>query len=59
MLNFRCKGVADIHGEGSERNNPGNFISAALWVPSWGNTQQYEFVVATGDVLEHFKSCKK
>jgi len=30
-------------------------ISDALWVPSWGNTQQYEFVVATGDALERFK----
>jgi nitroreductase len=30
-------------------------IHDALWAPSWGNTQQYEFVVATGDALEHFK----
>ncbi len=30
-------------------------IRDALWAPSWGNTQQYEFVVATGDALEHFK----
>jgi nitroreductase len=30
-------------------------ISDALWAPSWGNTQQYEFVVATGDALERFK----
>jgi len=30
-------------------------ISDALWVPSWGNTQQYEFVVATGGALERFK----
>ncbi|MBU1570709.1 MAG: nitroreductase [Proteobacteria bacterium] len=30
-------------------------INDALWVPSWGNTQQYEFVVATGDALERFK----
>ena len=27
----------------------------ALWAPSWGNTQQYEFVVATGETLERFK----
>jgi len=30
-------------------------ISDALWVPSWGNTQQYEFVVATGNALDRFK----
>jgi nitroreductase len=30
-------------------------ISDALWAPSWGNTQQYEFVVATGDALDRFK----
>ncbi len=30
-------------------------ISDALWAPSWGNTQQYEFVVATGDALQRFK----
>ena len=30
-------------------------ISDALWAPSWANTQQYEFVVATGDALERFK----
>lgn len=32
-----------------------DLISDALWAPSWGNTQQYEFVVATGDALERFK----
>ena len=26
-------------------------ISDALWAPSWGNTQQYEFVVASGKQL--------
>ena len=30
-------------------------ISDALWAPSWANTQQYEFVVATGEALERFK----
>ncbi len=30
-------------------------ISDALWAPSWGNTQQYEFVIATGEALERFK----
>jgi len=30
-------------------------IADALWAPSWGNTQPYEFVVATGDVLDRFK----
>jgi nitroreductase len=30
-------------------------INDALWVPSWGNTQQYEFIVATGEALERFK----
>lgn len=34
-------------------------ISEALWAPSWGNTQQYEFVVATGDALERFKKENK
>ncbi len=30
-------------------------IRDALWAPSWGNTQQYEFVLANGDALERFK----
>ncbi len=30
-------------------------IEDALWSPSWGNTQPWEFVVATGPVLEQFQ----
>ncbi len=31
----------------------------SLWSPSWGNTQPWEFVVATGDLLEQFKKENK
>jgi len=34
-------------------------ISASLWAPSWGNTQPWELVVATGSPLEHFKKENK
>ena len=30
-------------------------IADALWAPSWGNTQPWEIVVATGEKLEAFK----
>jgi len=30
-------------------------MADSLWAPSWGNTQQYEFLVASGDALEQFK----
>ena len=30
-------------------------LSEALWAPSWGNTQPFEVVVATGDPLERFR----
>ena len=30
-------------------------MSSAIWAPSWGNTQPWEFIVATGDALERFK----
>ncbi|MCP4666190.1 MAG: hypothetical protein GY849_07470 [Deltaproteobacteria bacterium] len=30
-------------------------INTSLWAPSWGNTQPWEFVVATGPALEQFK----
>lgn len=30
-------------------------IRTSLWAPSWGNTQPWEFVVATGDPLNQFK----
>ena len=30
-------------------------ISDALWAPSWGNTQPWEFMVVTGPVMEKFK----
>ncbi len=32
-----------------------DLINEALWAPSWGNTQQYEIVVATGEAIERFK----
>lgn len=34
-------------------------IRTALWAPSWGNTQPWEFVVAMGDALEQFKKENK
>ncbi len=30
-------------------------ISDALWAPSWGNTQPWEIIVITGDLLATFK----
>lgn len=30
-------------------------ISDALWVPSWKNSQPWEILVATGEILERFK----
>jgi nitroreductase len=30
-------------------------VTRALWAPSWGNTQSWGIVVATGDRLEQFK----
>ncbi len=30
-------------------------LSNSLWAPSWGNTQPWEVVVATGKALEQFK----
>ncbi len=34
-------------------------ISDALWAPSWGNTQPWEFIVVTGPALEKFKAENK
>ena len=34
-------------------------VSRALWAPSWGNTQPWEIVIATGDPLERFKKENK
>jgi nitroreductase len=34
-------------------------VAKALWAPSWGNTQSWEIVVATGDRLEEFKKENK
>ena len=31
-------------------------ISQALWAPSWGNTQPWEFMVVTGPTMERFKN---
>ena len=30
-------------------------ISEALWAPSWGNTQPWEFMVVSGSLMETFK----
>jgi nitroreductase len=30
-------------------------IDEALWAPSWGNTQPWEIVVLTGEILENYK----
>ena len=32
-----------------------DLISDALWVPSWKNSQPWEILVATGEILERFK----
>ena len=32
-----------------------DLIVQSLWAPSWGNTQPWEIVVATGEKLEEFK----
>lgn len=32
------------------------FLEAALWSPSWGNTQPWEIWVATGEVLERMRA---
>ena len=32
-----------------------DIIAKALWAPSWGNTQPWEIVVATGEKLEEFR----
>jgi nitroreductase len=32
-----------------------DIIAQALWAPSWGNTQPWEVIAATGTVLEEFK----
>lgn len=34
-------------------------ISAAIWAPSWGNTQPFEAIVASGPKLEAFKKESK
>ena len=31
-------------------------LSDSLWAPSWGNTQPWEIVVATGELLEQYKN---
>ncbi len=30
-------------------------ISKSLWAPSWGNTQPWEMVIVTGDILEQYR----
>jgi nitroreductase len=34
-------------------------LDAARWSPSWGNTQPWEIVVATGEPLERFKQANR
>ena len=34
-------------------------VSNALWSPSWGNTQPWEFILATGEPLERFKKANR
>jgi len=33
-----------------------DIISKALWAPSWGNTQPWEFMVVSGTLMEQFKA---
>ncbi len=37
----------------------GELIKTSLWAPSWGNTQPWEFAVATGASLEEFRKENK
>jgi len=34
-------------------------LEDALWAPSWGNTQPWEFYVVTGDTVERFKKANR
>jgi len=34
-------------------------IAAAIWAPSWGNTQSWGIVVATGDPLDRFQKANR
>jgi nitroreductase len=34
-------------------------LEDALWAPSWGNTQPWEFYVVTGETLERFKEANR
>jgi nitroreductase len=34
-------------------------LGDALWAPSWGNTQPWEFYVVLGDTLERFKKANR
>ncbi|MGD9033433.1 MAG: nitroreductase [Desulfobacteraceae bacterium] len=34
-------------------------LEDALWAPSWGNTQPWEFYVVTGDTVEGFKKANR
>lgn len=36
-----------------------DIISEALWAPSWGNTQPWEFMVVSGERMEAFKTENK
>ncbi|MBW2560591.1 MAG: nitroreductase [Deltaproteobacteria bacterium] len=42
-----------------ERGIIEEMLSDALWAPSWGNTQPWEIVVVTGDLLATFKEENK
>ena len=34
-------------------------LEDALWAPSWGNTQPWDFYVVTGDTVERFKKANR
>ena len=51
IRHFRSKSVSENIIQG--------LVADSLWAPSWGNTQPWEVVVATGSKLEEFKKKNK
>ncbi|MGB5750455.1 MAG: nitroreductase [Desulfobacterales bacterium] len=51
IRHFRSKSVSEDIIQG--------LIADSLWAPSWGNTQPWEVVLATGPKLEEFKKKNK
>ena len=51
IRHFRSKSVSENIIQG--------LVADSLWAPSWGNTQPWEVVVATGPKLEEFKKKNK